>query len=326
MSLTPQMRQSIQILGMSVKDLSEYIETLLTKNPFLKKLIEEKRSEKYNNSLTSGKSVNSSDYDDSRSENPRFALLSQLRILGLKDKALEIAEYLIFEMDENGYIAAELDDAAADLSVDTEAIEKCLSVIQSMEPAGIGARDIRECLQLQLKRKDKENSIEYEIVSNFLNEVARNDIEKIAAALKADKEKVQDAIGYIKKLNPRPASSILGKAAEETIPELVAKVSNKSVRLEVNRGSVPRLKIYNPYENELDVIKDPEARKFLKENLDVAKALVDNLKRREDTICKVAKYILDFQKDTITNGESGTEDADNKKCGRGAGFSSLHYQ
>ena len=305
MSLTPQMRQSIQLLGMSASDISEYIETLLIKNPFLQKLIDEKKSEKYNNSPASRNSVDSSNYDDSRSENPRFAILSQLRILGLKGKALEIAEYLVFEMDENGYITAEIDDVATNLSVDAEAVEKCLSAIQSLEPAGIGARDIRECLQLQLKRKGKEDSLEYEIISDFLNDVARNDIEKIADALEAEKEKVQGAINYIKKLNPRPASGVLAKEAEQAVPELLAKVNDKSVRLELNRGSLPRLKIYNPYENELDVIKDPEARKFLKENLDLAKGLVDNLKRREDTLCKVAKYILDFQKDIIAKSDLG---------------------
>ena len=115
MSLTPQMRQSIQLLGMSASDISEYIETLLIKNPFLQKLIDEKKSEKYNNSPASRNSVDSSNYDDSRSENPRFAILSQLRILGLKGKALEIAEYLVFEMDENGYITAEIDDVATNL-------------------------------------------------------------------------------------------------------------------------------------------------------------------------------------------------------------------
>ena len=307
MALTPQMRQSIQLLGMSVKDISEYIDSLLTKNPFLQKLIDDKGSNKYNKSYAVNTTNGPSDYSNSakHDENPRFNLLSQLRMSGLKDKALEIAEYLIFEMDENGYIAAELEAVAADLAVDVEEVDACLEVIQGMEPAGIGARDIRECLQLQLERKNKKDSLEYAVVSNFLNEVARNDIERIAGALKIDKDNVRDAISYIKRLNPRPASTILSKESQAVIPELLAKVDGKAVRLELNKGSVPRLKIYNPYENELDIIKDPEARKFLKENMDIAKGLIDNLKRREDTICKVAKFILDFQKDTLAKGEPG---------------------
>ena len=305
MALTPQMRQSIQLLGMSVKDLSEYIDSLVDKNPFLQKLIDEKRSDRYNKSH-GPKRDDTFDHADKakHDENPRFHILSQLRMTGLKGKDAEIAEYLIFEMDENGYITAELDAAAQDLSVDPEDVDRVLSLIQDMEPAGIGARDIRECLLLQLERQGKKSSIEYEIVSSFLNEVARNDAEKIADSLKAEKVKVRDAINYIKKLNPRPASTILSKEAESVIPELVAKVKSGNVLLELNRGYLPRLKIYNPYENDLDIVKDPETRKFLKENINIARGLIDNLKRREDTICKVAKYILDFQRDSLSGDEA----------------------
>ncbi len=307
MAITPQMKQSIQLLGMSIKDLSEYIDSLVTKNPFLQKLINNKKSDKYNG--VPGLRADGETYDHADTtryrENPRFSLLSNLRMLGLKDKALEITEYMIFEMDENGYITVEPEEVASDLGVTTEEVEDCLEAIQGMEPAGIGARDIRECLQLQLKRKNKQESLEYAIVSHFLIEVARNDIEKIANSLKVDKNKVRDAINYIKKLDPRPASAVLSKDTQVIIPELLAKVDKRAVRLELNKSHLPRLKIYNPYENELDIIKDPEARKFLKENMNIAKGLVDNLKRREDTICKVAKYILDFQKEAIAKGEAG---------------------
>lgn len=302
MALTPLMRQSIQLLGMSVSDINEYVDSLITKNPFLQKLIDEKKSDKFKKTHANKTDGDSYDYAESarQEENPRFNILSQLKIAGLDKRSLEIAEYLVFEMDENGYIATDPEAAAQDLSVEPEDIDKCLETIKKMEPAGIGARDIRECLMLQLERKGKADSIEYEVVSRFLNDVAQNNIEKIAKGLKADKKKVTSAIDIIKKLNPRPASSILSTQATPVIPELVAKVDEESVRLELNRSAVPRLKIYNPYANDLDLIKDPEARKFLKENMGLAEGLIGNLKRREDTICKVAKHILDFQKDSLT--------------------------
>lgn len=301
MALTPQMRQSINLLGMSSKDLSEYIDSILTKNPFLQKLIDEKKSEKYRKS--SGLRADGDAYDHvagtAQPENPRFTLISQMKITGLDKETLKIAEYLIFEMDENGYITVDPEAAAADLSVEMEEVERCISLIQHMEPAGIGARDVRECLLLQLERSGKKDSLEHNIVSGFLADLARNDIEKIAASLSAEKDKVKDAISHIKRLNPRPASTILSTKTTAVTPELVAKVGAK-VLLELNRACTPRLKIYNPYENEMNIVKDDETRKFLKENIDLAKGLLDNLKRREDTICKVAKYILDFQKEAIS--------------------------
>ncbi len=305
MSLTPQMRQSIQLLGMSVKDLSEYIDAAITQNPFLQKLMDKKRADSYSKSHAYPIDDGISDKYSSRSQqkvDPRMTLVSQLRMLGLKDKSLEIAEYLIYEMDDNGYITIDPEEAASDLSASQEEVRECLEVIQSMEPPGIGAHDMRECLQLQLERAHKKDSLEYEIVSSFLNELAKDDIEKISKGLKVDKDKIRVAINNIKKLNPRPASSLLKKEADYVMPELVAHVENKGVRLEINRGALPQLKLYNPYEKDLDIIKDPEARTFLKENMDAAKGLIDNLKRREETVCKVASFILSFQLGALSKG------------------------
>lgn len=296
MTLTPQMRQSINLLGMSVNDLAEYIEFAVTQNPFLKKFIEKRSFDKY--------SGNVSQYPDTpvkQDDDPRSALLSQIKMAGIEDDALETAEYLIYEMDDNGYITVDPEEAAADLGVDEEEVEKCLSIIQSMEPAGIGARDIKECLQIQLERKDKRHSLEWRIVGSFLSEVAQENIEKIAKDLKIDKAKVRDAVAAIKKLNPRPASTMLSKESKKVIPELIAHVDTKKVRLELNRGNVPDLKLYNPYENDFNIVKDPEARKFMRENINAAKTLIDNLKRREDTVCKVANYILTYQRDALTD-------------------------
>ena len=299
MALTPQMRQSMQILTMSAKELSEYIDSLTEKNPLLQKQFDKKTP------LSSSVRTNidtSKDYADktiAHDEDPRLSLLSQLRMLNLDDKAMEIAEYLIYEMDDNGYIQVGAEEAAHDLSSDIDEVEYVLSIIQGMEPAGIGARDAKESLQLQLKRKGRNKSLEYNIVTDFINELARNDVKKISNSLNIDKDIVLKAIKNIKKLNPRPASTMLAKNSEPVIPDLIARIKDKDVYLELNREWVPRLRLYNPYENKLEVIKDPEAKEFLKKNISEAKGLIDNLKRREETMCRVADYILKLQKDSI---------------------------
>lgn len=301
MTLTPQMRQSINMLGMSVTDLAEYIEFAATQNPFLQKILDSKAADKYKNRAAMSKSE--STYDDENKlkdeENPRLHLLSQVKMAGIDEKSFEIAEYLIFEMDDNGYITIDPEEAASDLGVTVDDVLDCIETIQGLEPAGIGAKDITECLQLQLSRKNMKDSLEYRIVSSYLAEVAREEIEKMSKDLKADKEEVKRAVANIKKLNPRPASSILSKGSERVTPELTARFEKKKVRLELNRGAVPGLKLYNPYENDFNIVKDPEARKFMKENINAARHLIDNLKRREDTICKIADYILTFQRDCL---------------------------
>jgi RNA polymerase sigma-54 factor len=294
MALTPQMKHSIKLLSMSTKELHEYINTVAESNPFLQKILNEKVTRtshvyEYNDGA-------SKDEEDSRS-----SLLSQLRMLNLSDKEMEIVEYLIYEMDENGYITTNLEEAAADLAVALEEVESALEAIQSLEPAGIGAQDISECLQLQLKRMAKEGSLEYRMVTECISEVAKNDVEKIARLLMSDKEEVKSAIANIKKLNPRPASTILSKKAEDISPDFVVRFRNKKVQLELNKNWLPRLRLYNPYENKVDIIKDADARRFMKENMDLAKNLIDGVRRREETMCRVADYILTYHKDSLQN-------------------------
>ena len=292
MVLTPQMKQSLKFLSMSTQDLNEYIETALEANPFLKKEFSRKGTE----------------YDPvahiKDKENPRLALLLQAKILGLKDDELEIAEHLIYEMDDNGYVTVALEEMAQALLVDVERIEKVLEIIQSMEPAGIGARNVSECLQLQLKRAKKYNSLEYTIVTDFLSDVARNDIDRIAKVLHKNKSQVQSAVSNIKRLNPRPAGNMLSEEIEKITPDLVAEYKNKQLALRLNKDWMPQLKFYNPYANELDIAKDAEAKKFIKENMDSAKYIIDGLKRREQTIYKVASHILNFQIENIAGKEN----------------------
>ncbi|MDD5681546.1 MAG: RNA polymerase factor sigma-54 [Candidatus Omnitrophica bacterium] len=303
MVLTPQMRQSLKLLGMSAKDISELINSAVEANPFLQKILDGKKS---NSSRSTVARTNiAEEYGEDiikERRDPRASLLSQLRLLDLTDKELEIAEYLIYEMDDNGYITADTDEVAGDLSADAEEVENCIIAIQSMDPPGIGARDIRECLQLQLKRMNKEGSLEYRIVSEFIDEVAKSDKEKIARALKIDKEAVRVAVNNIKKLNPRPASNLLTEQAQWIAPDLTVIFKNKKIRLELNREWLPRLRLYNPYENKLGTIKDSDTREFIKENMESAKHLIDGIKRREETMCKVAEHILSFHKDSLKNG------------------------
>jgi len=296
----------MQILGMSTKELNEFIDSLLEKNPFLKKQFtnpsyERQRTQSHDNEAYE-------DYINNRlasEESPRDRLLSQLKIHGLNKEALEIAEYLISEMDDSGYIRIDMEEAAEDLGVTPEALEKVILTIQEMEPAGIGARDLRECLEIQLVRSGKEGSLEYAIVSGYMNELAKNDIKNIAGALNVNERQAAAAIENIKKLEPRPASSILAKSADPITPDLIVRGSAKDVFLELNRETVPQLRLYNPYENKLEVIKDPQAKEFLRQNMTAAKGLIDNLKRREETMCRVTDYIVRFQKGPLFEGSAG---------------------
>lgn len=297
MALTPQMRQSIELLAMPVKELGEYVDSILEKNPFLKKAVE-KRNYRSTGEISSEPQITSH-------EDPRDALLSQLRMQKLDVDRMRIAEYLIYEIDDNGYISCDCDEAASDLGADIETVEDVLETIQEMEPAGIGARDAQECLLIQLKRLGKEGSTEYRIVQSFISELASQDAKGIAQVLKVSEDEVLKAFKSIRKLNPKPASTLLSEKQDPVIPDLVAHIKKDKVTIGINRDWFPVIRFYNPYENKPDIIKDPEVREFVKVNESAAKQLLDNLKRREDTMCKVASYILNFQLASLKSGNSG---------------------
>lgn len=303
LALTPQMRQSIKLLGMATKDLHDFIDTALETNPFLKKEFDRKELERYKKSRT--RQVKDGLPEDYMAHmkhegNPRDGIISQVRMLGLGDKESQIAEYLIYEMDDNGYITVNLEEVTAEFLVEMDKIEDILKIIQSLEPAGIGARDVQECLKLQLKRLGKEDSLEYTIISEFSNELAQNNAAKIAKATKTSVKAAREAMNKITKLNPRPASTILAEKTKSIIPDIIAKVSKKSISLKLNKGWLPHLEFYNPYKDDEEIAKDESAKEFIKDNMESAKRLIDDLARRESTIYKVADYILRIQQQSFT--------------------------
>lgn len=295
MALTPQMRQSIELLGMPIAELSEYVDTILEKNPFLKKMVD-KKNYRHTGEISPEPQITAND-------DPRLSLLSQLRMLKLDEERMRIAEYLIYEIDDNGYISCDVDEAASDLCADIDIVEDVLGIIQQMEPAGIGARDAQECLLLQLKRAGKEKSTEYRIVEDHIRELASQDASGIAEALRVNEEEVLKAFKSIRKLNPKPASTLLSEKIDPVIPDLVAHIKKDKVSIGINRDWFPIIKFYNPYEHKPDIIKDPEVREFVKANESSAKQLLDSLKRREDTMCRVASYILNFQLARLKDGK-----------------------
>lgn len=303
MALTPQMRQSIELLAMPSAELNEYIDAILEKNPFLKKMTMDSRG--HLNVPRAGTSSDSIEPQITSGVDPRQSLISQLAMLRLTKEEMKIAEYLVYEIDDNGYMTCDIDDAAADLGADIEKVEKVLEAIQEMEPPGIGARDARECLELQLKRLGKADSLEQRIVRDHLNELASNDARKVALRLKIGENEVLKAFAAIKKLNPKPASTLLSKKEDPVIPDIVAHIKGKRVSVGVNRDLVPTLTFYNPYAHKPDMINDPEVREFVKANESAARGLLDSLKRREETLCKVASYMLNFQAASLKAGGRG---------------------
>jgi RNA polymerase sigma-54 factor len=236
-------------------------------------------------------------------------LVEQLNFTKLSDKEQLIGEYIIGNIDENGYFTCSTDDIVQVLKnenfeVKPEEVEKVLKLIQTFDPLGVGARDLRESLLIQLQEKKLEKSLAYEIVDKHLSELDKKSFSQIAKALGVGFEEAQKGMEVIKGLNPRPAFGRFSTSAIPIVPDLIVdKIGEEFVVMHNDKNS-PRLRI-NPYYREMvkkEKKVNPEAKNYIKQKLEQARWFLNALNQRRSTMINVMAAIVEEQKDFFENG------------------------
>jgi RNA polymerase sigma-54 factor len=329
--MTPELRQAIAILQMSTLELGEHIQKEMEENPFLdekepEEVPEQEKKEaeaeaEANNALEQWMEYHSDrDYGympQEREEEKSFEnyvtsrpslvehLEFQLRMLSRDDQDLPIGEYLIGSIDDNGYLTVELAEVAARLEVPEARVEKVLKMIHSFHPHGVGARDLSECLMIQLCHYGKNDPIITEIVQNYLEDIGRGRLNRIAQALNISVQEVQEICDLIRTLDPKPGLQYSNSEQVKYIkPDIfVEKIDGEYVVI-VNDFQFPRLTINRTYEK---ILRQPEAfsqeaRQYLEEKMGSAMWLIKSIEQRRMTLYKVARCIVDIQKDFLDNG------------------------
>ncbi len=247
-------------------------------------------------------------------------LFSQLENLELTEQQKIIAEYLLGCIDEDGYIRRELssvvDDMAFSQNVTTnlEELEAVLQMIRDeFEPVGIGAKDLQECLRLQLDRKKytEARALALQIVNEQMEEFSKKHYSKIARHFNLTEEQIKPAIDEILKLNPRPGGSV--KDAQRNmlsiIPDFILSNNNGVLELTLNSRNAPDLhvsKLYQQMLNEYSSRKDKtgqEAVQFVKQKIEGAKSFINNIKERQNTLYAIMHCIMEYQKEYFLNGD-----------------------
>ena len=249
-------------------------------------------------------------------------LFSQLQNLDLSEQERIIAEYLIGSIDEDGYIRRDLnsivDDMAFSQNITTTIgeLESVLKLIQDeFEPAGIGAKDLKECLKLQLERKkwNETRAFALKIVVEQMDEFSKKHFKKIADyfQIKEEDPKLKDALDEILKLNPRPGGS--ARESEQVrldvIPDFLLYNNNGTLELTLNGRNAPDLRVSGLYQqmlNEYSGRKDKtgiEAVQFVKQKIEGAKSFINNIKERQNTLYNIMNCILEYQKEYFLTGD-----------------------
>lgn len=249
-------------------------------------------------------------------------LFSQLGLSDLDEKQQILAEYLIGNLDEAGYLRRELSAIVNDLaftsniSATTAELEEMLKVIQDLDPAGVGARDLKECLLLQIARaefQDDDVQLAEVIISKYFDEFTKKHYEKIAKKLELTEEELKPAIDFILHLNPKPGNSMMeaARTVQHVTPDFMLSVENDELKLTLNGRNAPELRISREYKDMLQhysktkvkEAKDKEALLFVKQKIDSAKWFIDAINQRNETLLYCMQAIVDYQKEFFLSGD-----------------------
>jgi len=328
--MTPQLKQSIKILQLNSLDLRQFIMKEFITNPILE--IEEhtmsdssEHSEKdankvdwaeywkdyyksttYSSKIQYRDTENDYNYENIISDtiNLQDFLMEQYRLTANIDRYDQIANYIINSLDSNGYLALSVDEIARYNNVGIAIVENTLSIIQTFEPSGIAARNLRECLMIQLNNKNMKPSKAYIIVAEFINEMATHKFPFIANQLKTTVEEIQSICDFIKTLEPKPGRKFSNTKLRYITPDAIIKEVNGEYIIIITDNYSPRLKISNAYKEMLiNSNKNSELSNYINDKYNSASWIIKSIEQRKRTIRKVIEEILIRQKDFFEYGK-----------------------
>ncbi len=309
---------AIRLLQMPAPKLVVEIQAALDSNPMLEEVdsnLVESLGDAYSydsqSSLSNASETDSNDFLDYAAQSRQSITLqehlkAQLYTSGLVQAEHFIANAVIESIDESGYLYESIDDIASFLSkvqpVSRVSIERVISVIQGMNPPGVAARNLQECLLLQLPPESESvSNIAREILLSYMEELAEMELDQIKLGLGCGQSEVQSAVELIQSLNPLPGNQF-GAAAEFVIPDLLVHKVGRQWIVESNEEVLPKLRVSKTFQAMLHTERDPQSVKFLKQNLDRANAFLYGLSQRHQTILRVGQEIVRRQKSYLELG------------------------
>lgn len=248
-------------------------------------------------------------------------LMEQISMRRMNEDERQVAEYLIGNIDDDGYIRRDLSAIVDDLAftqnifTEEEQLEKVLKIIQDLDPPGVGARNLQECLLLQLKRRPSETGarLGYDIIADHFDEFIKKHYKKLMDRLEIDEEQLKKAISEISSLNPKPgnSSSNTQHSLQTVTPDFTINVEDGELELTLNSRNAPELNVSREYKEMLESYKSSqqknksqkEAVMFVKQKLDGAKWFIEAIRQRQQTLLLTMSSIMNFQKEYFLTGD-----------------------
>ena len=344
--LSPQLQQSLLILQTPLLELRNLVQQEMETNPVLEELPEDTSTQERGETETAadenfreefeklasldqewrdymaqsaGSSFDgrrgSKDADEKRQflfdsipvqETLQQNLIAQLNQTVLSADDRRAAELIIGNIDDDGFLQSTTEEMALNSGIPQDDFERVLGLIQTFYPAGVGARDLRECLLIQLRRQGKEHSLEHQIVSEHMDDLGRHRFVEIARRMAINAEDVQKAADNIARLNPRPGQVFAAAPQNYVLPDVVVEKVDDDYQISFNNDQIPHLRISNLYK---DIIASGEAqtsdvKDYIRDKIRSGKFLIRSIHQRQQTIMNIAQQIVSRQRDFLEHGPS----------------------
>ena len=343
--LSPLQIQTIKLLELPTLELEQRIKKEIEENPVLDEDTSPAQDDSDDSDAADHKDVSLSDYQaedptpsyklyvnnqgkDLKPEYNTFSvresfqqsLQQQLGYCGLDDRRNKIAQFIIGMLDDDGYLRRDIESLCDDITFRTnisttpEEVESILKIIQGFEPCGVGARDLQECLVLQLESRDdsQAKTDALEILNNYFEEFTKKHYPKIMAKTGMSERRLKDAVGEIVKLNPRPGGQIddsYQDEAQQVVPDFILENDNGELIMTMPKYNIPELRVNKRYDDLLSKSsksssrEDKEAASFVKQKMDSAKWFIEAIKQRQNTLQNTMNAIIEFQHDYFLDGD-----------------------
>ena len=308
--MVPELKQSLKILSLPLAALNGLLNEELENNPFL----EESGAvpSVHHTSRRSGGIGKTAPADDAdpfallvKTPSLQDVLLRQLAISPLTPEEMKIGQEIIGNIDDDGYLKASVEEIARSRLLPPDNVKNILTLIQTFEPEGVGARDIRECLLIQCNARDDNDPLLKPVIERHLDDVARRKFSRIAKDLGTSVANIELCVAKITALNPRPGQNYFPGHSQTVTPDIFIDEKCGALEIFINQENMPALYINEEYRQ---ILKNenlpPQTRDYLKGKLQEALELLRALSRRHGTLRKVLEVLADIQKDALLNGIS----------------------
>lgn len=303
LAMTQELRQAITMLQYNVQELSEFLYEQSLENPLIELGgFEREKKKSSNNSKSTSKQVeNQMEIYSVDSTTIQQHLLNQIQYYKIEEEERKVASFIIMNMDGNGYLQETNEELANLLSAPLHVVDRSVELVQSLEPAGVGAHNIQECLTLQLKRLQRRNGLAEEVVEDHFAYFVKKDWRKLVQVLKCSNEELQDAVNCITSLQPKPGLAFSSDKPLYIVPDMAVKKDGDRLVLQMNERNMPRIEIHSEYSALLNN-SESEVASYVSEKYQHVQWIMRSLKQRKQTLLQVMTIIMEKQRDFFWKG------------------------